>query len=357
MTIKGIFKTLIGTMAIMVVSFLVLEIFNISIGSVELRQTTRLAARQACILFTQETYRQAEGGASGAVRAADIMDENGNLYITGDFYGSNDAETIWTNLYNSSSNFASAVDKLDNYYPTVNLIYQAASNSITSAPMPNWESSKEEIKAYDDMLKAQQLKSSMFTPINLGIPYIDKDVTGKMFKWNLAEILSNNKNSLVKVDENGTRYIAYRGFRVYAEDAEIIVNPEDYEVFDMTDSSQKAEFKELTNIDIDGDSSDTNTKGLGYSNAPEFEIDDENKKITVVKLNYSVSCSYEGITPLKQIFEYVWNNEVGGLNGTGREDKAKQSYTYDKQDLVSGGEGSTLNTLPSTGKLIYTLVR
>ena len=57
MSVKSIFKILLGTIVIMISTSLFMELFNVSISGMQVKQMTRMAAKQACVLFTQETYK------------------------------------------------------------------------------------------------------------------------------------------------------------------------------------------------------------------------------------------------------------------------------------------------------------
>ena len=74
MTVKGIFKVLLGTIIIMVVGSLALEMINITTTSLQLTQMSRIACRQAAVLFSQETYkdREYDSTAGGAVNMDNI---------------------------------------------------------------------------------------------------------------------------------------------------------------------------------------------------------------------------------------------------------------------------------------------
>ena len=61
MEVKGIFKTLIGTMVIIVMTSVIIEMFNLNTSSYMVNQYVRLAAEQTCSLFTQETYKSPDG--------------------------------------------------------------------------------------------------------------------------------------------------------------------------------------------------------------------------------------------------------------------------------------------------------
>ena len=75
MSVKTIFKVLIGTIVIIVLSSLTIEMFNISTTGLQVNQISRLSAKQAATLFSQETYKQI-GEDGGAVNADNIRDSD-----------------------------------------------------------------------------------------------------------------------------------------------------------------------------------------------------------------------------------------------------------------------------------------
>ena len=89
--------------------------------------------------------------------------------------------------------------------------------------------------------------------------------------------------------------------------------------------------------------------------------DDERRYVAVVGIEYSVPMSYEGITPIKRAFEFVWNTEVEGLNGKSQRDvNTTQVWSEAVADFESGGfSGNTAleGVLPLPGKLIYFILR
>ena len=226
---------------------------------------------------------------------------------------------------------------------------QRALNGSTYAPVPDWNASESVIKNYTDAMAAKAFKENNYTPLNIGIPYLDTETVQKIFRWNLTQILSNCNNENIVKDTSGTPYITYSGFRCYANQAQI-TNIQ-YEVFDVTTPEGKSKFFELTNINADnlGFESDVaklqETMGINY---------DERSRICVAYIEYSMPVSYVGITPIKNIFEFVWNSEADGFDGSGVT-RTPASWQDTTQQLSGGGQGD--NTLPTSGKLIYYIVR
>ena len=205
------------------------------------------------------------------------------------------------------------------------------------------------VEEYSDAMLAKVYKEVMMTPLNMGVPYLDKEVLTKMFKWNVGELMSNCNSEAIKEDDNGRKYVAYNGFRVYADRAEI-TNLE-YKTFDLTHAIDREQFRQITNIDPDNLKFDFNPEYLGTA-------DDERQRVALVGINYSIPIAYEGITPIRKLFDYVWRTEVNGINST--HDGTKQSWVDTTADLESGGfsgKAGLGGVLPVPGKLIYYIIR
>lgn len=362
MSVKGIFKVLLGTIVGMVVISLVIEMINISTVSLQLNQMAKISCKQSAVLFSQETYKKRDDGAvaGGTVNLNDVKAFDGSTYVEGNFYGVGlTAEEIYRKIY-TSNDFKDWVESpaaTKGHWKSIDLINQALNrpDSLTdSLPTdinaPNYDL---EVEKYTDSMLAKSYKNVMMTPLNMGVPYMDHDVLNKIFRWNLAQIASDCKSDVIRQDESGNYCVFYKGFRVYADQARITNMT--YRVYDIEDTKDLQDFKALTHIDPDK---------LGYDDSlieylGGYENDDERKRICVVGLEFSVPIGYEGITPIKSIFNYVWNNEVEGLDGNQGQDN---HYTWNDAtaDLNSGGFGEKKTpdgVLPVPGKLIYYVVR
>lgn len=354
MTVKTIFKTLIGTIVTMVVSALVIEMFNVNVSGMQIKQMAKMSARQACILFTQETYKSDSGG--GVVNMSNVLTNDGDVYINGNFYGSTPSG-VWNSIYGPSGTFKNfgttpAYVNGDTGHPSsMGEQYKELQNFINAINNPTAP-----ITGNYEMAKGQMYRTNKYTASNLGITYIDKEITTRMFKWDLAQILSNCLSDSIQKDEYGTYFVNYKGFRCYVQNARI--TDCDYYVYDLGTSVGKNTF----NIDTG-----MNADELGLTGRS-----GDNLKVTVVELKYSLPITYAGITPLKRIFNYTWNHEVKGYAKDGETPSGgsgtKLQWANDKLESAGsansaiqimhaddsiGGDGK----LPSTGRLLYTLVR
>ena len=368
MTVKSIFKTLIGTVVIIVFSSFLIELFNISITGMQIRQMTKMAAKQACVLFTQETYKT--GGGKGAVNLPDVVAADGTVYTTGNFYGSDTrAEKIWSNIFNTSDFIEfcrmdgrysdtkppagySGEDAMYKAFPDLEILALSSGAktdlNVENATVPSWNDSADSpnVINYNKKIKAQGYRESMFTTVNLGIPYMDDTIVSKMFKWNAAQILSNTLSSSIQQHEiTGQYFVNYKGFECYANQARI----EDYtyRCYNLNDPSDRLLFSQVSNMLVGG-----GNLGTGYDRA-------DNNIVTVVGIKYSIPISYRGITPIRNIFNYVWDNEVQGMEEDEYTRPEHYDWNYNTEKLEAGGTfgESSEGTLSTLGELTYILVR
>lgn len=403
MSVKTIFKTLLGTIFLMVTISVLIELFNVNISGMQIRQMTKMAAKQSCELFTQETYK-INTSASGARSVSDVKNCDGTTYVTGDFYGyrtgesdSSYAYNVWHSIYGADAfkNFctssgryggasngsavrlakkdsSSTYSSMQEMYPDLELFYKVMNGTLTSVSTPVWSASDVDIKKYNDYMKAQTMEATMFTPVNIGVPYMDEEVVNKMFRWHLAQILSNCNSDLIQKDDDNQYFVNYKGFRCYVQKARIYSYQ--YSSFNLSVDSEKDAFKDLTGMSAD-------SLGRGSDKT-------ENNIVTVVGINYEIPVSYKGLTPIKRVFNYIWDLEVGGFNGATPPDPIHQDWNIESLSSVTTARDATghvtgtptaitwlqaggrkkatgetgmsetnSGALPSVGHLTYTLIR
>lgn len=370
MSVKGIFKVLVGTVLLIVVSSLIIEMVNITISSLQLTQLSRIACRQAAVLFSQETYKPRDGNKTGTTAMPDVKNADDTRYISGQFYNGGSPEQIYRNLY--SSKLADWIRRtpsnkntqFKDYWHNVSLIAKSLTNDNMNLNMPTNVNDEAAMKNYTDSLIAKSYTDVMMTPLNLGIPYLDEDTITRMLQWNMAQLASDCQPSLIRKDPNSVRYpdkyyVYYNGFRVFAQDAK--VKHLDYKVYEV-DNGDKDEFKRVTHINPDNLGFLYSMEDLGISN-------DERKNICVVGIEYTMPVSYEGITPLRTLVEFIWDYDVKGYAANGEADNPGYTETgvhsWDDltADLNAGGfngnreADATKGVLPVPGKLIYYVVR
>lgn len=370
--VRSIFVALIGTVVLIVLLSFFTELINISIYGIQVQQISKMACEKSLTLFTQESYKQRTDESTsllgGSVNMDDIADSNGNLYVSGVFYSGSSVEEIYNSLYSKSvkSDFSDWVQdrKSDGNWRSINLLDQYLNGSFPITTMPDvqtyldsytdielaYEKYEEDVAKYTEYMEAKGYVDTFVTPLNFGVPYMDKDTLNKMFQWNLTQLFSNCNSDVIRLDETGKACIEMNGFRIYANEAKITTI--DYTVYDLTDISERQKFMELTNLNPDN---------LGFVEDLQYlgTDDDERQRVCVLGVEYSIPISYIGISPIKNIFNYVWNTEVEGWEGKSDRGGYSETFEYQTMDMTGGGyTGNTIaGALPVPGKLIYYVVR
>lgn len=433
MSVKTIFKVLLGTIVAMVMSFMIVELFNISVVSLQIRHAQSTAMRQACELYTQETYKQmdadgeSETAKSGTTELPDIYDKYKNVYISGKgIYGttSTDVATIYAKLYGNGSNFhrclktsgdvvightkVSGFSDLLQHYRNLDLLY-CRINQGTDLPSVTvtWESNSATLQKNVDAQQANGFYKKYYTPANLGIPYLDPNVVERIYQWNLTKILSENNPDNIRpgrdhYEEDTTSTpeptgVYYKGFMIYPTQSR--VTSLKYTPYNMSGYKYKFNPTNVTPANlvltsmsqtIPKDSAihsmtsatglkTTNTQGsgkgiyVGSDAIKDYTLNNipiiDNKVITTVDVEYSTVIKYVGITPLRSLFEFVWNHQVDGIGGPsgntgGAEEFDNNQYVTmrsDERDTATSNVGGTswggAGMVPTTGELKFWLVK
>lgn len=322
MTVKTIFKTLIGTIVAIVVGFIIIEVFNLSITQFMLRQTQRLAVNQAAQLFSQETYKSETKDNKKAKQTVFADIKLGQTSIQGKFYNVQETQSVqayYNSLYSTAEKGQPYGTFLQGKYSpsrvndTVAKIYPALGNS--------WYS------------------GNFVTPANFGIPYLDKQFMEKQFKWNIAMLFGQpDKNTQTITGggvaqsqytipnsgtQNGKQYINYSGYRIYVgNNTNTKITNINYKIYDISKQDEKQEFMKHTNIDPDKLTnlrSDPKTGGYSGGMSLITQVNKEGMQVylqnlMIAKIDYTVEIGYEGITPIKNVIEFVQGYRVKGLN-------------------------------------------
>lgn len=372
MSVQSIFKVLIGTMFLIVFSSLIVEIFNLSIVMHQMRASVQTALTKSCDLFAQETYKKdsTSNGTAGAGDLSNILTSDNSLYVSGNIYEKDTPGEIWKELYGPDSSFSSflntsALKSSGKYkWTSLELLEIATTNSydiFLDAGLP-LNPTEEQINNYNKYAFAKAYAENYYTPLNVGITYLDKATLEKIFQWNLTKLLTNGNSERIVKDESGNYYVQYNGFRCYANKATVSIS---YKVFDLNDSRTTSStgavaFAKLTGI---GDPNAANQGSLGFAdrNNTTFIQDtmgietDERTKICVAAVTYSMPVAYEGITPVKEVFEFAFKREVQGLEETAPNVEDEQ-WSYNTEDMTGGGVSGAVTT-PTSGYIYYYVVR
>ena len=329
--VKTIFKVIILTIVLIVGSSIIIEWYNIQTTGLQLGSIAKMSARQACVYFGQETYKRDD---FTGIDADTLYDSNGIEFMSGNFYSSygNTTETIYNSLYGYNSNFLNGDGKvLQGYWESLDLLAG---------------------KRADPWGMGTFFRDAMMTPLNMGVPYLERDVVDKIFKWNLASILNNGQlegSSMLNVhtDETGRVYVLYKGFRVFVNEAEI--TDIEYEILDLRDADDAEKFNEYTNM---------NAGDLTVNISDADGVGSERNFVAIAGISYSVPMQYEGITPVKRIMEYAWSQEVEGMNDSGNGGSDNTWNDLAESSLEQGGfSGSSNGVLPVPGRLVYYIIR
>lgn len=328
MSVKTIFKVLIGTVFLMAVISLTLEMYNINTTGLQLGSIGKMSLKQACVFFGQETYKRDD---IASINMDNLYTSEGTEGISGVFYQGTTLENIYNNLYGAGSAF------------------RQSHGPVESVLRGNWNT-------LDDLLNGtaagKQYKQLMMTPLNMGIPYLDEECVEKIFRWNLANILNNGQTEAdgrltnMKVNSEGRIYVEYKGFQVFAGEAEIA--DIEYRVLNLDTDGGRQDFKKYTNMNADIILN--NTSGYG----------DERRKVCLAGVSYTVPMKYEGITPLRHIMESAWNYKVEGMQNHTRSGSLGTGWNPDSESLLSQGGFDGYRepgVLPVPGEFVYYIIR
>ena len=324
MSVKTIFKTLIGTIVVIVVTAMIVEYVNISTTASQLKGTMMRSISKACDYISQETYKT---GASGNIvgNMPDLTGRGGTIAGSGRFYMSNNADDVYNDLYRSSD-FTRFMLEHAGTWKNLDMLFYGIYEGPVAGGYNLTAEDKENGKKYSE---------SHMTALNIGIPYLDKGVLERIATYNIILSLSGGNPNNIYNDVSVSNYVYYRGFKVYYET--IKVSGIDYTVYDITKSSDRKALKELTNID-----------------ASKLNLERDSTKVCIANISYSMKLSYEGVSPLKNIMKYVWDLQVDGLNGT---DTPITSNIFNEGNISTLNQDTASGQMPVDGQIIYYIIK
>ena len=339
-----LFKLVLKIALLCTIGFLVvfssIEIMNISVTGVQLNSLAKLSIKQACVFFEQETYKREDTG--GGVSVDEIVTRDGyNTNIGGNFYNGSDSFSIYNSLYGMGSNFTSDGKALEGNWVNYDILRDVASTNNA------------------DFL-GDFYREAQMTPMNIGVPYVDKGVIDEISKWNLGVILNNgvfneDTGGMANVFlRDGDVYVMYKGFEVNISDFDV-VNVE-YKVLDLKDSGDSKVFKDYTNMEVS-----VILDRIGN--------DDERSKVALVGITYKLSTRYVGVTPFGRFMGGMLDRDNGLKKVQGlSEDISKTNdnvvdmgFDMEQEESVTNGGfeiGSGRNSnLPVDTSVVYYIVR
>lgn len=314
--VKTVFKTLLAIPVVIILGSVTVEIISLGISTQQLKNDISKSLGNACDSFNQESYL--------STYLDDITDEIGNVYISGNVYNfgtSLDNKAKYNQLFgNTNSQYISWMDNTNIYSNKPGVSVGSTYDSVRklSIGVKNYSRYNGD-KIYDisgintnqemqDIIRGVFMVDSMYTPMNIGIPYIGtmdnndkaKNAVQNIFRWNLAQMESQCNGEMIKTDgepgiEPSDKYVQRNGWRVYVDKATI--SSIEYYLYDTQLDSDAEGLKEATSIDA---SWNANARG-------------GSRYITVIKVGYSVPVQYHGITPIGKIFS--WMNHISGRDG------------------------------------------
>lgn len=345
MGIKTVFKVLIGTVAGMIISFALIEYYNISVTSPMIKAIAQTCLTNSCRYFSQESYKDGKGNAEQLEGYA-IIDDTGDKAVqshiappslNGVFYVGN-SRTVYNKLYTNSIDFNNFCNTYKGKWKSLDQIaYGVGSSSGGGLDDAGRETGRYYVR-------------DLVTPLNMGITYLDRETVEKIFRWELTAVLMNGLP-----DNLQDGYVKYKGFRIYYDD--IKVTDIKYRVYDMLDKKDQKEFEQITNIDASN-----YVNGYGKDGAKVTESD-ERRYICIATLDYSINVGYEGITPIKKFMEYMWNISVGGygeFTGEGSQypnTTAGKQYDADQNKAGQAIKNTDVDGLQVNNTITYFIVR
>ena len=327
--IKSIFKILIGVILFMTIGMFIVELYNITIASELLKSTAHTTLSRSCDYFAQESYKNGSGNAYQLVGYDNSVDAS----LNGQFYFGS-TEQVYDRLYANSGSFANYVNSFKDKFRKLKVLGKGL--GITGDALLDGE----------DTI-ASDYRQGLVTPLNIGIAYLDRDTVNKIFKWELVAVLSaGNLDMIITNPADGSNpYVVYKGFRIYYNS--IYVDNPSYRAYDLFNATDKKDFEKLTNIDTDR-----------YILNARINENDERRYVVVASMKYKVRVGYEGITPIKRLFQWVVN--------TGDDERFDTNRWQGETTLSRAGArnedffGSGLNYDSSVGvgnKIIYYIIR
>lgn len=305
--VTTIFKILVGTIVVVVLTSVLVEFFNITLTSTFVRGIITKSIEKSCDFFAQETYIRDEGGTSVDKTVYNIVEpikfKDGSVAVSADFFGTaSTQEEIYSKLYGKSSEFRTFIKENSKYWSNLRRLGYGIVTKYGGGNGLNVDNLH--ITYEYDRTAGKTYVDTHVTALNSGITYLDRETLETIARWNMvSNFYGGNPDMLVEGDtvimgNNGGNaddydYVLYDGYKIYFNTLNI--TDIDYDVYDLTTTSGAEGFASRTNVgDIDYWK---NTVGLDGS--------DERKYVCVADVKYSINVSYDGITPIKKIMQYM----------------------------------------------------
>lgn len=326
--VRGVFKSLVGTIIVIICLSLFIEMANMNSVSTFLKSNIARTVENSCDYFASETYKEGNSTVDGVYGLRE--DGTEELYMSGRFYGGDPYES----LYGSGSPFS---EWYQTDYAAManggkgwrNLDRLAYGLGLRSNGLALTDTDKRAGESYVEV---------NMTPLNLGIPYLDEETVENIARWNLARTLSSGKPENIhingslyengikgdrleafrdangNIDDSKTSYVLHNGFRCYVDTFQI--DDIDYKIYDLNDASDKSKLEAITGME-DGNGGGGMGTLLGNIDAGQGEgltagVDDR-QFIGVAEITYTMDMDYIGITPIRRIINWLANMNIEGF--------------------------------------------
>lgn len=375
MTVKTIFKVLIGSIVVPSCGFVLVESYNLMAVSNQVQNMEKVAAREACALFVQESYSRLQPPdnllySDGTVyydtkdnfMATMFRDPVPSQYCQLDYSNPSSPKPPvyvqnWmkkyimepTSLGNGFGKVNTVVHsdadvtmKLKDVYYSGQLLESAYKHTVANdwdttlagAKITDWNAANvdDQIQYNIDMSRANNYANLYYTPANVGIPYIHEGAASSIFEYNLAALFSEynpdrlrnyyysdmysntDAGSTVSTGYSKNGYVAYKGWQIYTNQS--LIYDVTYDTYDIRTDRGKKKLQAVTSVDADN---------IIANIKPEYKANGsvitDPYYVTVAHVNYVVPVRYEGVTPLKRVIAWLVNEKrVVGIGDSGNLD-------------------------------------
>ena len=340
------FKILLLVVVLPLIICACIEWFNVYTNTYKLQPLIRIGVDQAAKMFSEESF--CLGDATPQSLFPDLratVRGDSDSVIAGSFSVKND---IFNNKQTPSEIYNYLMDESttsmkDFAYNTRGEVVNVDQQPVYFNETPAGVFQNLGLIVDDMSVIGEVYRESLATSMNLGIPYLDEKTVTAMSKWNLAQILNVDGKGSAIVNANtelGLKttlknlhrdnigyYVMWNGFRVYIDKLVLDVR---YEILDMTSVPDQEEFTEITGMDA-------NTlfgSGAIVSGGNE-------KNVILTFIDYTVPYQYEGLTPWRRVFSWVYAGSFGAVSSTNNGNLENSSWNDIEERRYTTGNKAT----------------
>lgn len=192
-----------------------------------------------------------------------------------------------------------------------------------------------EMGAINAYTQIQSAVNGAYSPANVGFPMFSWQVN-RMFKWHLCSALAgvgvsqnaatgpNYTTPAIMRDDSNAWCMKWNGFNVYASEAQITqMNYYCYNLYNDADAAefrekaglQSADLDDLRTFQVDGYNKDNYGGKLAFPNTVVDEDGNAMCFVTIVEIEYTVPVAYEGLTPFREVINWLRSDDRAGYEG------------------------------------------